>query len=85
MGGPNRQGKFRGTNKLCQQCIKECKQFENVKIMKCFFVSNQKKGDTLQAQESSGNATLEGVLGVEMEKPYVGMGLENIDPSSTRK
>ena len=33
------QGKFRGVNKLCQQCQKECKQFENVKVIRCNFTS----------------------------------------------
>lgn len=44
---PRIQGKFKGTNKLCQQCIKECKQFENVTVMQCNFVSNQKRHATL--------------------------------------
>jgi hypothetical protein len=33
-----------GTNKLCQQCIEECKQYSEVKIIRCpFFISTQKK------------------------------------------
>jgi hypothetical protein len=36
------QGAFKGVNKLCQQCTKECKQFENVKVLRCKFESNQK-------------------------------------------
>jgi len=39
---PKVQGAFKGTNKLCQQCVKECKQFENVVVMRCGYVSNQK-------------------------------------------
>lgn len=35
------QGKFRGVNMLCRTCIKECKQFENVKIIRCFYVPKQ--------------------------------------------
>jgi hypothetical protein len=32
-----------GTNKLCQQCIKECKQWAQVKVVRCpCFLSNQK-------------------------------------------
>ena len=42
--------------------------------MKCNFVSNQKRGDTLQAQESMGNATLDKVKAPKVEKAYVGMG-----------
>lgn len=51
-----------GTNKLCQQCIKECKQWVQIKVIKCpCFLSNQKvksrqdaelkKGDTLALEE----------------------------------
>jgi len=47
------QGAFTGVNKLCQQCVRECKQFKNVMIFQCNFVSNQKEGDTLQAQQSA--------------------------------
>ena len=33
-----------GTNKLCQQCIKDCKQWAQVKIVKCpNHVSGQSK------------------------------------------
>ena len=46
------QGAFTGVNKLCQHCVKECKQFKNVTILKCNFSSTQKEGDTLQAQQS---------------------------------
>ena len=41
------QGEYSGVNKLCQQCNKECKQFANVKVIRCSFVSNQKEGGTL--------------------------------------
>ena len=27
--------KFKGVNKLCVNCIRECKQFANVKVIKC--------------------------------------------------
>jgi len=47
-----------GTNKFCQQCVKECKQWAQVKVIRCpYFLSGQKdkfkkyaetkKGDTL--------------------------------------
>jgi len=36
------QGKFKGVNRLCKQCVKDCKQFENVTAVRCKFVSNQK-------------------------------------------
>ena len=29
------QGNYKGVNKLCEQCTKECKQFENVKVVVC--------------------------------------------------
>jgi hypothetical protein len=74
MGGLSKQGKFKGTNKLCQQCIKECKQFENVKVMKCNFTSNQKRGDTLQARESNTLRGKDGVKQTKMANGYVGMG-----------
>jgi hypothetical protein len=74
MGGSRMQGKFKGTNKLCQQCIKECKQFENVTVMKCKFTSNQKRGDTLQAQESADLRGKETVKAPIIEKTYIGMG-----------
>jgi len=48
-----------GTNKRCAQCIKACKQWANVKIIRCpFFKSNQqesakaKEGGTLQVQQN---------------------------------
>ncbi len=38
------QGAFKGTHKFCQQCLKDCKQFENVKIVNCpNFSSKQSK------------------------------------------
>jgi hypothetical protein len=27
---------FKGTNKVCAQCTKTCKQFENVVLVQCF-------------------------------------------------
>lgn len=74
MGGKSKQGAFKGTNKLCQQCVKECKQFENVKVMKCNFTSNQKKGDTLQAQESMKSRGKDKVKEANTEKASIGMG-----------
>ncbi len=48
-----------GVNKLCAQCIQECKQWEQVRVINCpFFKSKQqesvklKKGGTLQAQQN---------------------------------
>lgn len=49
-----------GINKLCQQCVRECKQFSQNTVIKCKFESNQKgkqqkksarseKGDTLHS------------------------------------
>jgi hypothetical protein len=35
-----------GVNKVCAQCIKECKQWKQAKIIFCpFFISTQKKND----------------------------------------
>ena len=34
---PSIQGKFKGVNKLCKTCQNDCKQFENVKVIKCWF------------------------------------------------
>ena len=44
---PNIQGKFCGVNKLCAQCSKECKQFANVTVLQCKFVSNKVEEDNL--------------------------------------
>jgi hypothetical protein len=44
---PNIQGRFSGVNKMCQQCIKECKQFVNVTVLQCKFVSNKVEGGNL--------------------------------------
>jgi len=55
-------------NKLCQQCVKDCKQFKNVTIYKCKFVSNQKRGGTLQAQDNEVSRGKEGLLGSNNEK-----------------
>jgi len=48
-----------GVNKLCAQCARECKQWQQVKVVNCsFFKSKQQKfaktknGDTLQAQQN---------------------------------
>jgi len=33
-----------GVNKLCQQCTEDCKQWEQIKVIKCpFYKSNQSK------------------------------------------
>ena len=74
MGGKSLQGAFKGTNKLCQQCIKECKQFENVKVIKCNFISTQKREDTLQAQESASLRGKDRVKRLNTEKAYIDMG-----------
>lgn len=49
-----------GVNKLCAQCVHECKQWKQVKVVRCpFFKSKQQKsvkpkeGDTLQAQQNA--------------------------------
>ena len=49
---------FSGTNKLCQQCVKLCKQYRQNAVVKCpSFQSTQKKvsnmeeADTLQSGE----------------------------------
>jgi len=68
------QGAFKGVNKLCQQCSKECKEFKNVTVLRCGFVSNQKQGDTLQAQESAKTSDLGRVKLPITEKAYIGMG-----------
>lgn len=31
------QGAFKGVNSLCRQCSKDCRQFENVKVISCKF------------------------------------------------
>jgi len=48
-----------GVNKLCAQCIHECKQWQQVKVVNCpFFKSKQqqsakpKEQTTLQAQQN---------------------------------
>ena len=40
---PKIQGAFKGVNRLCRRCTKECKQFENVKIVQCGFDNVSKK------------------------------------------
>ena len=59
-----------GVNKLCAQCIKECKQWVQVKIIRCpFFKSKQsrsgkaKDGHTLYAQQSQLEAHREAIFG----------------------
>jgi hypothetical protein len=38
---------FKGVNKVCAQCIRDCKQFENVILINCpKFQSNQSKPPT---------------------------------------
>lgn len=48
-----------GVNKLCAQCIQECKQWQEVRVVNCpFFKSKQQKSTklkeegTLQAQQN---------------------------------
>ena len=47
-----------GVNKICQQCVRECKQWKQSTPVVCPFVSNQKivsnrkKGDTLASGEN---------------------------------
>jgi hypothetical protein len=60
--GRSNQGAFKGTNKMCQQCSKECKQFSNVTVIKCSFVSNQKTRHTLPLAE---NDTCRGENGIK--------------------
>jgi len=31
------QGNYKGVNRLCRGCSKRCKQFANVKVLKCDF------------------------------------------------
>lgn len=38
-----------GTNKFCQQCIRTCKQWEQIQVIKCpHFTSTQKKEGKLK-------------------------------------
>lgn len=48
-----------GVNKLCAQCLQECKQWQQVRVVNCsFFKSKQhksvkpKEGDILQARQN---------------------------------
>ena len=50
--GSKQQGAFRGTNKMCSQCAKDCKQFSNVTVLKCNFISNRKMGGILPLAQS---------------------------------
>lgn len=45
-----------GVNKVCQQCSKTCKQWAQVKVIRCPMFKNRQsqKGDTLQAQQNEG-------------------------------
>ena len=59
-----------GVNKFCAQCIKECKQWAQIKIIRCpFFKSKQsrfgkaKDGHTLYAQQSQLEARREAIFG----------------------
>ena len=65
---PNIQGKFSGVNKICQQCSKECKQFANVAVLRCNFVSNQKRGDTLPLATNGVCRGKEGIMGAVSDK-----------------
>jgi len=58
-----------GTNKLCSQCIRECKQWSQVRIINCpFFESRQQKtvkvkeGGTLQAEQNRKEAPGEAIF-----------------------
>ena len=44
---PRIQCRFSVVNKMCQQCVKECKKFANVTVLQCNFVSNNVEGGTL--------------------------------------
>lgn len=66
-----------GTNKLCAQCIHECKQWSQVKVIRCpFFRSRQqrsaksKKPDTLQAGQRRIEPRREAIF---CKKGYVAM------------
>ena len=50
------QGNFKGVNGLCRQCVKECKQFENVKVVKCEYTP------TLQARRNALEPITEGLI-----------------------
>ena len=59
-----------GVNKLCAQCIKECKQWAQVKIIRCpFFKSKQprsgkaKDGHTLMLEHNQLEARREAIFG----------------------
>ena len=59
-----------GVNRLCVQCIKECKQWAQVKIIHCpFFKSKQQRsskskyGHTLHAQHNQLEARREAIFG----------------------
>jgi hypothetical protein len=45
---------FKGTNKVCAQCIKTCKQFENVILVQCpkFNPRPQKRGNPVGVRKS---------------------------------
>jgi len=58
-----------GVNKLCAQCIHVCKQWSQVKVVRCsFFKSKQQKsakpqeGHTLQAQQNPKEARREAIF-----------------------
>ena len=51
--GKSNQGSLKGINRMCAQCIKECKQFSNILVLRCGFKASQKNdGIPLQAHEN---------------------------------
>ena len=59
-----------GVNKLCAQCIKECKQWAQIKIIHCPFFNSKyhryvkaKDGHTLYAQQNQLEAHRDAIFG----------------------
>lgn len=64
------QGAFRGANRMCRQCDKTCKQFENVTVIKCNFMvlPQRKKVIDPPPCEKAQNGSLEAVKWPIIEK-----------------
>jgi len=55
-----------GTNKLCQQCVNSCKQWEQIKVVKCpYFLSNQKRNSEQDGRIKNGYTLTLGENAVE--------------------
>ena len=55
------QGAYRGVNRLCRRCLKECRQFENTTVINCEFVAKVSKDDKGACEPSANPPALMGL------------------------